>query len=61
MTCLDMSVVNAFIKKNVNRYGCTAWQWVCWIKLFVAITVERKTLQSLLSIQKTYVPPGMVW
>jgi len=26
--CLDMIVVNAFIKKNVNRNGCTGWQWV---------------------------------
>jgi len=31
-----------------------------WIKLFNAITVKRKTLWSLLSIQKTYVPTGMV-
>jgi len=56
-----MIVVNAFIKKSVNRDGCTAWQWVYWIKLFIAITVERKTLYSLLSIQKAYVPAGMVW
>jgi len=25
---LDMIVVNAFIKKSVDRNGCTAWQWV---------------------------------
>jgi len=29
--CLDMIVVNAFIKKRVNRNGCTAWQWLLWI------------------------------
>jgi len=26
-----MIVVNAFIKKSVNRNGCTAWQWLHWI------------------------------
>jgi len=56
-----MIVVNAFIKQSVNRNGCTAWQWLHKIKLFIAITVERKTFQSLLSIQKAYVPAGMVW
>jgi len=25
MICSDMIVVNAFIKKSVNRNGCTAW------------------------------------
>jgi len=39
-----MIVVNTFIKKRVNRNGCTAWQRVHWINLFIAITVERKTL-----------------
>jgi len=32
-----MILVNAFIKKSVNRNGCTAWQWLHWIKLFIAI------------------------
>jgi len=27
MICSDMIVVNAFIKKNVNRNGRTAWPW----------------------------------
>jgi len=49
-----MIVVNAFIEKSVNRNVCTAWHWIYWIKLFIAITVERKTLYSLLSIQKAY-------
>jgi len=39
-----MIAVNVFIKTRVNRNGCTAWQCVYWIKLFIAITVERKTL-----------------
>jgi len=26
--CLDMIMVNAFIKTSVNRNGCTVWQWV---------------------------------
>jgi len=56
-----MIVVNTFIKKSVNRNGCTAWQWLPWIKLSIAIAVERKMLYSLLSIQKAYVPAGMVW
>jgi len=32
-----MIVVNAFTKKSVKRNGCTAWQWLHWIKLFIAI------------------------
>jgi len=47
-------VVNAFIKKGVNRNGYTTWQWLYCMTLFSAITVERKTLQSLLIIQKAY-------
>jgi len=32
-----MIVVNAFIKKSANRNGFTAWQWLQWINLFIAI------------------------
>jgi len=39
-----MIVVKAFIKRGVNRNSCTTWQWLYWIKLFKAITGERKTL-----------------
>jgi len=58
---LDMTVVTAFVKKGVERNSCPTWQWLHWIKLLNTITVEQKTLQSLLSINKVYVPPGMVW
>jgi len=42
-----MIVVKAFIKKSGNRNDYTTLQWLAllhWIKLFIAITVERKTL-----------------
>jgi len=47
---LDMTVVTAFVKKGVERNSCPTWQWLHWIKLLNTITVEQKTLQSLLSI-----------
>jgi len=36
-----MTVVNAFIEKSVNRNGCTAWQCVFWINLFIAINRQN--------------------
>jgi len=56
-----MTVLKAFIKRDVNRNCCT--KLLYWIKLFNAITVKRTTLylQSLLRIQKVYVPPTMIW
>jgi len=56
-----MIVVKAFIKRTLIETvvqlsnGCTL------TKLFSAITVESKTLWSLLSIQNAFVPSGMVW
>jgi len=56
MMCLDMIVVTAFVKRGVERNSCTTWQWLYSIKLLNTITVEHKTLQSLLSIKKCLCP-----
>ena len=39
-----LTVVNAFIIRDVSRNSCTTCQWLCWIQLFTAISVELKTL-----------------
>jgi len=36
----DVIVVKTFIKRDFSRNSYTTWQWLHWIKLFSAITVE---------------------
>jgi len=39
----------AFIETDVSRIICAISEWLHWIKLFRAIFLEPKTLQSLLN------------
>ena len=55
-----MSVMKTFIKMNFSRNRRTMWQELYAIKLFSAMTLQQKTLKSLLINEKINVV-GIPW